>query len=237
MNNKIYTLLLVLFMSVIGMNAQKNSYFYYYKDQKIALNLDRKFLNINTSADFEKSALVGFKFKDVTLQDDNSTGEHQKFGKLEFLSEPSAADFEKAISDLRKVKGIKSVSLFFKRPNAPSIGTSSLFYVKLKDERGFELLKKMASENNVKIVQQIYGMPLWYVMAVEPENQSNSLQMANLFYETGQFEGIDPAFMFNFRSVCTNDTNFGSLWGLTTVPTQMSISTPVRHGRFHREMA
>lgn len=214
MNNKIYTLLLVFFMSVIGMNAQKNSYFYYYKDQKIALNLDRKFLNINTSADFQKSALVGFKFKDVTLQDDNSTGEHQKFGKLEFLSEPSAADFEKAISDLRKVKGIKSVSLFFKRPNAPSIGTSSLFYVKLKDERGFELLKKMASENNVKIVQQIYGMPLWYVMAVEPENQSNSLQMANLFYETGQFEGIDPAFMFNFRSVCTNDTNFGSLWGL-----------------------
>lgn len=213
MNNKIYTLLLVFFMSFIGMNAQ-NSYFYYYKDQKIALNLDRKFLNINTSADFQKSALEGLKFKDVTLQDDNSTGENQKFGKLEFQSELSAADFEKAISDLRKVKGIKSVSLFFKRPNAPSIGTSSLFYVKLKDERGFELLKKTASENKVKIVEQIYGMPLWYVMAVEPENQSNSLQMANLFYETGQFEGIDPAFMFNFRSVCTNDTNFGSLWGL-----------------------
>lgn len=213
MNNKIYTLLLVFFMSFIGMNAQ-NSYFYYYKDQKIALNLDRKFLNINTSADFQKSALEGLKFKDVTLQDDNSTGENQKFGKLEFQSELSAADFEKAISDLRKVKGIKSVSLFFKRPNAPSIGTSSLFYVKLKDERGFELLKKTASENKVKIVEQIYGMPLWYVMAVEPENPSSSLQMANLFYETGHFEGIDPAFMFNFRSVCTNDTNFGSLWGL-----------------------
>lgn len=214
MNNKIYTLLLVFFMSVVGMSAQ-NNYFYYYKDQKIALNIDRKFVNINASADFQRSNLDGLKFKDLTLQDDNSTGERQKFGKLEFQSELSATDFEKAISDLRKVKGIKSVSLFFKRPNAPSIGTSSLFYVKLKDERGFELLKKTASENKVKIVEQIYGMPLWYVMALDSENQSNSLQMANLFYETGQFEGIDPAFIFNFRSVCTNDTNFGSLWGLS----------------------
>lgn len=214
MNNKIYILLLAFFLGAVGMNAQ-NGYFYYYKDQKIALNLDRKFLNINTSEDFQKSSLDGLKFKDVTLQDDSSTGERQKFGKLEFQSEPSSADFDKAISDLRKIKGIKSVSLFFKRPQAASIGTSSLFYVKLKDDRGFELLKKTASENKVKIVEQIQGMPLWYILAVEPDNQSTSLQMSNLFYETGQFADIDPAFMFNFRSVCTNDTNFGSLWGLS----------------------
>lgn len=214
MKNKIYLLLLLLFfVGVVGMNAQ-NSHFYYYKNQKITLNLDRKFLNISTSENFDKSALDGFKFKEITFQEDNSTGENRKFAKLEFRSELSSADFEKVQNDLRKIKGIKNVSLFFKRPKATPIGTSTIFYVKLKDERGFEALKKTAEENQARIVESFQGMPLWYVVTLTPENESNSVAVANKFYETGQFADIDPAFMFNFRPVCTNDTNFGSLWGL-----------------------
>lgn len=213
MNNKIYILLLAFFLGALGMNAQ-NGYFYYYKDQKIALNLDRNFLNISTSENFQKSSLDGLKFKEFTLQEDNSTGESRKFAKLEFQSEPSAADYDKVLSALRTIKGIKGVSPYFKRPKATPIGTSNIFYIKLKDESGFEQLKKTAEENQARIVESIQGMPLWYVVTLTPENQSNALLVSNKFYETGKFADIDPAFMFNFRPVCTNDPSFGSLWGL-----------------------
>ena len=212
MNNKIY-LLLVFFFGVIGMNAQSD-YYYYYKGKKIALTLDKNFVHISATDKFNPASVTNLRFKEFRLEEDNASGELEKISKLEFQQEPSDAAYLENVRILKQTTGVKNVSLYFKRTNAPSIGTSSIFYVKLRDSKGYEQLQKVAEENNAKVVAEIPNMPLWYRVALNAGNASNSLEISNAFYETGYFAEVDPAFMFNFKPVCTNDPSFGSLWGL-----------------------
>lgn len=212
MNNKIY-LLLVFFFGVLGMNAQSD-YYYYYKGQKIALTLDKNFLHISATERFDPASVANLRLKEFRLEDDDASGEREKIAKLEFQQEPSDALYLENVRALKQTREVKSVSLYFKRPDAPSIGTSSIFYVKLRDSRGYELLQRTAEEKNAKVVAEIPNMPLWYRVSLNAGNTSNSLEISNAFYETGYFAEVDPAFMFNFRPICTNDPSFGSLWGL-----------------------
>ncbi|MDR1345890.1 MAG: hypothetical protein LBK03_04220, partial [Bacteroidales bacterium] len=76
------------------------------------------------------------------------------------------------------------------------------------------LLTQLAEQQGVQIVKQNEFMPLWYRLSVTGNSAGDAVQMANAFYETGLFEEIDPAFMFNFQSNCTNDPMFDQLWGL-----------------------
>jgi subtilisin family serine protease len=57
-------------------------------------------------------------------------------------------------------------------------------------------------------------MPLWYKLKLNIGNNKSSIDVSNEFYETGNFADVDPAFMFNFNNSCSNDSNFGNLWGL-----------------------
>ena len=57
-------------------------------------------------------------------------------------------------------------------------------------------------------------MPLWYKLKLNKDNSKSSLEICNEFYETGYFANVDPAFQFNFRNSCSNDADFGNLWGL-----------------------
>jgi subtilisin family serine protease len=201
--------LLFSFMMVsLAINAQGN-YYYYYKGQKIGLTLERNFLNIIPRAGFEKSSL---DLKNFRIFD--SGADDQKITKIGFQSELADAVFLDAIQSLKENLGIAHVALYFKKGDNSSIGTSDMFYVKLKGKSDFEKLKVIAAQRNVKIVKQVPNMPLWYILSLNPDAKEYSFEAANFFYETGLFEEVDPAFMFDFKTTCTNDTMFGSLWGL-----------------------
>ena len=112
-------------------------------------------------------------------------------------------------------------SLYFKtQNNSPSIPISDIFYVKLHQASDLVFLREIARQKNVKIVHKNTFMPLWYKLQLHKGSKKSSLEVCNEFYETGYFANVDPAFMFNFKNNCTNDSNFGSLWGLnnTTNP-------------------
>jgi subtilisin family serine protease len=89
--------------------------------------------------------------------------------------------------------------------------------VKLKNISDFNLLQQVAAQRNVKIEKQVPNMPLWYILSLNPNSSDYSFEISNFFYETGFFEDVDPAFMFDFKPTCTNDTMFGSLWGLNNI--------------------
>lgn len=56
-------------------------------------------------------------------------------------------------------------------------------------------------------------MPNWFLL--KSPVTSNGLTMSNIFYETGKFEDIDPAFMFNFEpTACPSEPDFNKQWGL-----------------------
>lgn len=213
MKKQLLNLLLIFVFSVTGMQAQVQNY-YYYKGQKISLELDRTSVNISTDENIQKSSITVLKVKDFNLETDKSNSLGQKTAKLEFENVLSETEFRQKIKDLKVNPSVNSVSFYYKRGNFKSIGTSGYFYVKLKNENDLKTLRKVAVQKNVQIVKQVPNMPQWYILGVKKGNEESSIDLSNYFYETGLFEDIDPAFMFDFKNNCTNDPNFGSLWGL-----------------------
>lgn len=210
MKNKLYISIFAFLFSILGY-AQTN-YYYYYKGQKVYLELDKSTVNLITNNSFTNSETTNIGLNPYTLQQDSELVTN-KFGKVQYQSEPTLIDFYQKINLLKSKPNIKSIGLFFKRNGTTSIGTSNYFYVKLKSENDFNVLQQYTIQKSVQIVKQVPNMSLWYILSTT-NTQFSSLELSNQFYESSLFADIDPAFMFNFRNSCTNDTNFGSLWGL-----------------------
>ncbi|WP_293894643.1 S8 family serine peptidase [Flavobacterium sp.] len=211
MKNKLYISFLLFIICTLSINAQSD-YYYYYKGQKTYLELDKSSINILTNNNFTISETTEVGLKPYSLGQDNETATN-KFGKVEYQTEPTLIEFYQKINLLKSKPNIKSIGLFFKRNGATSIGISNCFYVKLKSENDFNILQQLATQKNVKIVKQVPNMPFWYILSAT-NTQFSSLELSNQFYESGLFADIDPAFMFHFTNGCTNDPEFGNLWGL-----------------------
>ncbi len=108
----------------------------------------------------------------------------------------------------------KYSSYSVKESGKEPIQISDIFYVKLKKKEDIGLLRKVANEKGVSVIHQNKFMPLWYKLKLSDKIKKSSVEISNEFYESGYFSDIDPAFMFNFQSRSTNDSNFGDLWGL-----------------------
>ncbi|MFZ4739539.1 MAG: S8 family peptidase [Bacteroidales bacterium] len=213
MNKIFYTVGILFFFSAFLLNAQSN-YYYYYKGEKIYLTLDKNYLNITTFENFDKSTISNFNFKDFNLEIDSSLNQTLKFAKLEFQSTPTDIEYFQKINSLKLTQNIRNVSIFFKKNDLTAIGTSSVFYVKLKSINDSTTLQQIANQKNVQIIRQLPYMPLWYELSLNPTTIGNSIELSNYFYETGFFADIDPSFMFDFRNNCANDPSFYSQWGL-----------------------
>lgn len=206
---------LTLIIVIFGLSSYaQDNYFYYYKDQKIALTPDYNLLNITVGEQYDTSKITQLGLKNEGYVSP-ATKESAAIVKLRFNSTPSEAQYNEVINALRQVNGIRNVSPYIVRGNgAEPIGMSNIFYVKLKNESDNALLQELASRNNISVVRSIPNMPLWHILSVNAGSSDNSLNAANRLYETSYFAAIDPAFMFNFGKRCTNDPDFGSLWGL-----------------------
>jgi len=75
---------------------------------------------------------------------------------------------------------------------------TNLVYVYLKNAGGIKHLEKLAKEYNVGIIGEALYIPLWYLVSCTKESKGNALEVANSFYESGLFEGAEPAFI-SFR--------------------------------------
>jgi subtilisin family serine protease len=181
-------------------NAQ-SEYYYYYQGERYDLSLDMTKVNVVALSSLQSS----LSNPDIEL--------------IEFQSIPQTdMEYVQQRNILKANAQVITVAPFVRSLSSTSavesIGTSAFFYVKLFDSDDYSLLEDFAAQNAVNIVQQNQFMPLWYRLSVTASTQGTSLDMANAFYETGLFEDVDPAFIFNFQNNCTNDTQFGQLWGL-----------------------
>ncbi|WP_051590737.1 S8 family serine peptidase [Flavobacterium daejeonense] len=208
------TYLVIIYLFIISGIFAQDKHYYYYKGQKVYLTLDKAFLNITADENTQKSSFATLNVKDFNFEIDSSNSKRQKIAKLEFKNIPSDFEFLQKINSLKENQNIKNVSFYYKRNNSSSIGTSNYFYIKLNNIDDFITLQKIADQKDVQIVKQVPNMPLWYILSLKTTTEGTSLDLVNYFYETGLFADVDPAFMFNFKKSCTNDTNFGNLWGL-----------------------
>lgn len=221
-----WVLTTIIFSITLNICAQSN-YYYYYKGEKNYLQLDRKKLNIVTKNDFQFNSLLslGILTTELDVLSCEFGESPSRISKIEFLTTPSDEEFIQKVNFLKNMVGVRSVSYYFKKTEGSSIGTSNIFYVKLKNENDANILKLKADEVHVTIDHQNKLMPLWYRLSVNSLSNGNSIEMANYFFELGLFEDVDVGFMFDFKisgviskknslTPCSNDPLFSDLWGL-----------------------
>ncbi|MDR2968337.1 MAG: S8 family serine peptidase [Tannerellaceae bacterium] len=121
---------------------------------------------------------------------------------------------EVTTNSLSRNEETKYVLPFFERgEGVEPIGTSDIFYLKLKQSEDITLLEKMAAELGVQVFKEIPYTPRWYTLSILGSKFSSSIEASNYFYETGKFEDVDPAFMFDFKP-SANDPDFWRQWGM-----------------------
>ena len=90
-----------------------------------------------------------------------------------------------------------------------------LFYVKLKSQNDLAKLEELAESEKVEIIGNNEFMPLWYTLACSKESTGNALELANLFYETGEFASSQPDFICDDKlNSSVNDPLYPNQWGL-----------------------
>jgi len=189
---------------------------YYYKGKKIDINLDITRVNISTYSDFQLSSISHLGFEILTVIYDNKTidGQNLKFIKLAFQTPPSEVEFYQKVNVLKNNTKIRNVTFYYNNGVTESIGTSNIFYVKLKSETDYNVLEQIALQKNVDILHQNQFMPNWYKLGLKPKSLKTSIELSSEFFETNLFDAIDPAFIFDFSQNCSNDPAFDQMWGL-----------------------
>lgn len=189
------------------------THYYWYKGEKVALTLNNEYVNVLLDKDPGTPANVSSMFENYKVQD---VGEQSgKIIKLKLTATAAASDFSQIMLELRQHQQVKQVLPFFNRGNGEPIGTSDVFYLKLKDAQDYLSLRTLAAQKGVEVVKEVPNMPLWYILSIENSSFESAVEASNYFYETGKFDDVDPAFMFQFQPSATpNDPMFGQLWGL-----------------------
>jgi len=69
------------------------------------------------------------------------------------------------------------------------------FLVKLKNSEDLTVLQEMANQYQAEIEKQADAMPLWYILRWGLNGSHTALELANIFYESGEFAVSEPEFM------------------------------------------
>ncbi len=201
--------------AILTRSADANAtYYYWYKGEKIALTLNSNYVNVVVENDLAKSASTQSLAQSYSLIQE----ENERCGNiitLKLATKTVSSEYEKLVADLKQDERVKHVLPFFNRGAATPIGTSDIFYLKLKTVNDIATLEALTKEQNIRIVKEVPNMPLWYILSIQNSSFESSVAASNYFYETQKFEEVDPAFMFDFKpSSIPNDPMFSQQWGL-----------------------
>ncbi len=200
----------------------EGSYHYWYQGESISLTPSLEYVNILLSNPDMNETEFDAMCQEMHLQ---AFKEPYEGGlvKVRLEERPNSLDqYDIQTHAMRKDPRINGVYPFFEQGTAGPIGTSNVFYLKLKGEGVYdpEPMQQMAEEYGVTIVKEVPYMPDWYILSIEGSSFENSLDATNAFYESDLFADVDPAFMFNFQPCTVNDPYYSQQWGLnnTTYP-------------------
>lgn len=190
------------------------THYYWYKGEKVPLTLNTEYVNVIVDDNLAKSANIQSLAQRYNLAQ-NDSDQVGNIIKFKLTSKAVATEYAELTTDLKRNAQIKQVLPFFDRKDAEPIGTSDIFYLKLKTADDFAILQALAEKQNVLITKEVPNMPLWYILSIQDSAFESSVAASNYFYETGKFDAVDPAFMFDFQpNAVPNDPMFNQLWGL-----------------------
>jgi len=185
---------------------------YYYQGEKIYLDLDLKRISVNSFTEdtsfLDRILSNDFSISEITTQYKSN---NLYYFEIEFENSITQSDYYSIIGNLNTQSSVKKASPTFLLGDNKA-GLSNNFYVKLKKTTDITILEQQVENFGLEILRQNKHRPLWYVISSSKEH-INSLQLSNIFYESGLFESADPDFIFQDVSF-SNDPLFNTQWGL-----------------------
>lgn len=202
---------------------------YYYRDgKKQEILLDKKHINLFVNSSFNKTELANLGFTSPIWYN-KELQPNEQWATLVLETEPTDVEYLQKTTNLKNMEGVTGVAKHFKNDNYKSVGTSNLFYVKLKSLADTITLKRIAIEKKVSIHHQLQYIPEWFALHRNVDAPSDAVELSNQFFETQLFETVDPNFLLEIailepvpepclfggsNSNCASDEQFGNQWGL-----------------------
>lgn len=207
---KRYIYLLMGILGFVPIWAQQSDYYYYYKGNRIDLEVDSTHLYVVSEGTLQvkTAASAATRMADyniststksnvynhvVPLQQRRSTVPEVYFSTLEVSEELDGSDYCYLMEQLETEKNVLQVLPTFS-VDGEQVNVTNNFYVKLKSAEDFSLLCNMANQYNIEIIGHHGHMPLWYVLSCNASSTLNALDAANLFYSSEKFECCEPEF-------------------------------------------
>ncbi len=242
MKNK-YLFFFIILIFCFELNAQNS--FYYYKNQKIYLNIDKSNLNLSLTEQFQKSDITNLDLVEYSINSEKVILNQatSKWSKVQFTNLPNDIIYFQNLNYLKNISTIETVNPSFITFDGQKIGMSNYFYVKLKNNSNLANLQSLVASKSVIIVKQDATLPLWYTLKCTKNTTGNTLEIANLFFESGYFESSSPDFLLtandyllisnattvsntSITTSCANDIDFSQQWGLNNGFTDGALPSP-----------
>jgi len=220
---KITLFIAFMISSIIYLFAEQDDY-YYYKNAKFQLQVDstRFFIISDGELFLDKSFTAHIsddkhKSKQFVTSINRISKEKITNNYLTEISilNPNKDSHREINYRIKKISNVINVLPAY-TINNKKIGVSNILYVKLFKEEDFDKLVNLSKRYSVEILGNNKYMPLLYTLSCTKDSYLNTLDVANLFFETGMFEFSEPHILQN-DLLTSNDSLFQYQWGLKNI--------------------
>ena len=217
---KKFILIKIIILLAINL-AVSQEYYYWAGGKKHALELDSSRLYV--SIDFKNKASLAhvLSIPEVKITNPERIKLSSKINKRSSLLPGRINDnslYWSFIDQPINKSQVNFSEIFYIAPsfkvNGKQVSLTQYFYVKLHEEQDLKILIDLAVKHGIEIVGNSEFRPLWHILSCDKNSNGNSLQMANLFYETGYFASSQPDLIEDVNIYCVNDDFFNDQWHL-----------------------
>jgi len=179
---------------------------------------------LTLSKDADKNRLLNVIQSDLSVEISGNRKNEKNVGAFIVLSLKDERNIlSSTIDKYRNSPDILSALPMLEASDGKLQGITNEFIVKLANGTTFEQLEDLVKKNNCIIIKENEFVKNQYLISVSKTSVLNSLQIANLFYETRLFEFSAPNF-FREKILHSNDPLFGNQWPLKNTGQSGGIS-------------
>ncbi len=221
--------IILLIILLIGFNSfGQNETYYYYNGQKINLKIDTKRISINSTNNTNVNNIKSIvnnsgQTSYIELKDKTNLNSLQlnsapailpnHYLEISFDNEIPSNLYISKINQCNSVDGVIKASPCFKTKEGQLLGLSNNIYVKLKSINDIKNLEIFAASKGAIVLGNNPYLPLWFTISLPKYCPQNSLQLANIFFESNLFESAEPEFIYHNLQTSA-DPYFNNQWYL-----------------------
>lgn len=202
---KKYSQIMFLFISC-SIQVMAQTEFYYHKGDKIPLMINESKVCISVPKEcgmIRERILDNIKDQEVIYDD---------LFDIFILLQSDYKNLINMESWLEDEKYVITTPCYFTE-NKDEVFLSPYLNLRLKEDQDIIVLNSYAQEYGLRIIKQDTFMPLWYILSITKDCELNTLDCANILWESGDFAASIPD-LCSADDGCSNDTFFQYQWGL-----------------------